>query len=80
MGPSVSDRIIYWLLRLKLSQSELARRVGVDKSVISRWVNGVSVPTQGSLEKLCSAVGITLARFFGPIRARQGRRSLAARA
>lgn len=78
MQPSIGDRIIYWRLRLKVSQSELARRVGVDKSVISRWINGASVPTSANIERFCAAVGITMPRFFGPLPPRQGRRTSAA--
>lgn len=73
MSPSISERITYWQRRAKVSQSELARLAGVNKSVINRWVRGKNVPTQGSLDRLVRALGMNLPKFFGPLRTRQVR-------
>jgi hypothetical protein len=44
------------LKALNLSRGRLAARLGVDKSVISRWVRGVNGPTDHNLSKLTALV------------------------
>ena len=45
--------------RLNWSAGRLAQQVGVDKSVVARWLNGDSRPTAHSLMQLTSAVAQT---------------------
>jgi adenylate cyclase len=40
-----------------LSRGRLARTVGIDKSVVSRWASGVQVPTDHNLTLLTEALG-----------------------
>lgn len=46
--------------RLNWSRAKLAQQVGVDKSLVARWFNSVSRPTEHSLMRLTSAVARTL--------------------
>ena len=43
-----------------LTQSELADRVGTDKSYISRVERGLTIPTISSFYRLVSAMGLTV--------------------
>ncbi len=40
-----------------LSRGQLARAVGIDKSVVSRWASGVQAPTSHNLTRLTEVVG-----------------------
>ena len=43
-----------------LTQEELARRIGTDKSYISRIERGLIVPTVATLYKIAAAMGMTV--------------------
>lgn len=43
-----------------LTQAELARRIGADKSYISRIEQGLTVPTVATLYKIAAAMGMTV--------------------
>ena len=44
----------------RLTQSELAKRIGADKGYISRVERGLTVPTVATLYKIASAMGLTV--------------------
>ncbi len=44
----------------KLTQEELAKRIGTDKSYISRIERGLIVPTVATLYKIAAAMGMTV--------------------
>ncbi len=44
----------------KLTQEELARRIGADKSYISRIERGQTVPTVSTLYRIAAAMGLTV--------------------
>ena len=46
------------------SEYELAERSGIPQSTISAWFCKGTMPTVPSLEKICSAFGITLSQLF----------------
>lgn len=46
--------------KAKLTQAELARRIGADKGYISRIEHGKTVPTVATLYKIASAMGLTV--------------------
>lgn len=46
--------------RLRLSQSELHRRVGVSQSLISRWLRGKGVPGREVAERLAKELDVPL--------------------
>ena len=41
----------------RLSQAELAKRIGADKSYISRIENGITVPSVATFYRIASALG-----------------------
>lgn len=43
-----------------LTQSELAERIGADKSYISRIERGLTIPTVSTLYRIASAMGLTV--------------------
>ncbi len=46
------------------SEYQLAERSGLPQSTISSWYRKNMVPTIPSLEKICTAFGITLSQMF----------------
>lgn len=46
------------------TEYELAERSGLPQSTISSWYRKNMVPTVPSLEKICTAFGITLSQLF----------------
>lgn len=44
----------------RLTQEELARRIGADKSYISRIERGLTVPTVATLYRIAAAMGLTV--------------------
>lgn len=44
----------------KLTQVELAKRLGVDKGYISRIERGLTVPTVSTLYRMAAAMGLTV--------------------
>ncbi|MBI4478936.1 MAG: helix-turn-helix transcriptional regulator [Acidobacteria bacterium] len=47
-----------------LSQGEMQKRTGILRSYLSRVENGHTVPSFATLQRLASAMGVTLADFF----------------
>lgn len=46
------------------SEYQLAERSGLPQSTISSWYRKNASPSIGSLEKICTAFGITLSQLF----------------
>ncbi len=44
----------------RLTQSELAKRIGTDKGYISRIERGLTVPTVSTLYRIAAAMGLTV--------------------
>ena len=42
-----------------LTQKDLARRMGVDRSTVTKWENDQSNPKVAALSKLADALGVT---------------------
>ncbi len=49
-----------------LSQGEMQKRTGILRSYLSRVENGHTIPSLATLQRLASAMGVTLADFFSP--------------
>lgn len=47
-----------------LSQESLALTLDVDKTAVSHWENGVSVPSGRRLDALADALGVTVPELF----------------
>lgn len=50
----------------KLTQEEVAQRLGVSLQTVSRWERGAKVPTVEHLEALADLYGVDVADFFIP--------------
>ena len=48
----------------KLTQEQLAEKLGVTAKSVSRWENGVCLPDVSLFKDLCNILGITLNDFF----------------
>ncbi len=55
----LSDKIYTCRTRAKLSQEELAERLGVSRQAVSRWECGDNVPEPGKLLMLARVFGVT---------------------
>ena len=51
--------------RARLRQVDVARHVGVSKSMIGYWENGMAVRRVAYLERLADLFGVTPARLLG---------------
>jgi len=60
----VHERIVELRQALGMSGNQLAKASGIAQSTISAIESGKTSPTIDSLERICSALGITLAEFF----------------
>ncbi|MDD6213913.1 MAG: L-serine ammonia-lyase, iron-sulfur-dependent, subunit alpha, partial [Firmicutes bacterium] len=56
----VSERILKNRTRLHLSQKELGKRVGVSNRAVSKWENGLSLPSTETCCKLARIFGISM--------------------
>lgn len=44
----------------KMSQNDLAKRVGVARPSVTQWESGAKIPSMASLEKISSALDVSL--------------------
>lgn len=49
---------------LKLTQTEVAKLIGVERSAVAHYENGTSLPHVGNLQKICKRLQITIERIF----------------
>ncbi len=49
---------------LKLTQMEVAKPIGVERSAVTHYKNGTSLPHAGNLQKICKSLQITIERIF----------------
>lgn len=49
-----------------LSQSELARAVGVSTQTLNAWENGHTEPKIGQAKKICEVLGVSVEKIFFP--------------
>lgn len=65
MPAALSERILYWLREMDMLQTELAERVGVSPSAVTRWVQGTANPEYENIERIAAAFNVDLETFFG---------------
>lgn len=58
-------RLVKARTRAKLTQSGLARRIGVSQSMISQIEDGLRLPSYGTLVQLADGVNVTIAYLVG---------------
>ena len=60
----VLERITYYRTLKNWTEYQLAEESGLTQSTISSWYRKNTIPSIPSLEKICSAFGITLSQFL----------------
>ena len=53
------------LQRAGMNQSELSRRVGVERATVSAWIRGVRTPSLGHLMKVVEVLNMSLSEILG---------------
>lgn len=53
-----------WRTKLKLTQEELAIKLHVDRTIISKWENNVIIPSIENLQLMSKIFGISLDKFL----------------
>ena len=61
---NVLDRITHYRAQKGWTEYQLAEHSGLPQSTISSWYRKNMIPTIPSLEKICTAFGITLSQLF----------------
>ncbi len=54
----------YWRGKKGMTQSELARELGIAQNTISSWEKGNRTPNLGDIERLCEVYGVSLSSFL----------------
>lgn len=62
---TIAKNILFYRKKLKLSQKELAQRIGVNNSAISNWENGINSIDIETLFKVCKTLNISIDTVFG---------------
>lgn len=57
---TLGEAIKYYLVKVKLSQRELARKIGISETSLSKWSNDLAIPSPSNLRKLEKALHVTL--------------------
>ncbi len=60
----IGKLIAYCRRNKKMTQAELASRLGVTDKSVSKWENGICLPDVSLYKELCEILGITLNEFF----------------
>jgi transcriptional regulator with XRE-family HTH domain len=60
----MSEKIRQFRQQKKLTQAELARRLGVDRSTINKIENGKIRPSLALLERIAAELGVSVKDFF----------------
>ena len=60
----IANRLVDLCEKRGLTKYRLAQLTGMSQTAIGSIISKESIPTIPTLEKLCSAFGITLAQFF----------------
>lgn len=47
-----------------MSQEDLAREVGVDKTAVSHWENGIARPDLSHISAVATALGVSVAELI----------------
>lgn len=62
---SIGAKIVHYRKLHRWTQSELAQKLGVDASHISRWENDKVRPHSGTLKSLAEALSVSLGELVG---------------
>ncbi len=62
---AIAKNILFYRKKKKMSQKELAERIGVNNSAISNWENGINSIDIETLFKVCKELEISIDTVFG---------------
>lgn len=62
---TIGEKIVHYRKLQRWTQGELAEKIGVGPSHISRWENDRVQPNSGTLQKLADALKISLTELVG---------------
>ena len=78
---TIAQRIRRWREHAGLSKSDLARACDVTPEAVIQWERSEpkrsktpksTTPTHDNLEKVATAVGVSMAEFWGPLPSKRG--------
>lgn len=72
---AVASMLIEARTRAKLSQAQLAKRMGTSQSTIARLESGAAKPSFSTLERFAEATGMRMRVVFEPVKTAKRRRS-----
>jgi transcriptional regulator with XRE-family HTH domain len=72
---AVASMLVEARTRAKLSQAELAKKMGTSQSTIARLESGSAKPSLSTLERFATATGMKLRVVFEPVKATKKRRA-----
>ena len=64
---SIGAKIIHYRKLQRWTQGELAEKLGVGASHVSRWENDKVRPNSGTLKNLAAALGISMSELVGEV-------------
>lgn len=67
MDTNIAARIRDLRDKLGITQPELARRVGCDASLVSKWESGKQAPNARRMARLADLAGATISDFMGVV-------------
>ena len=62
----MTNSLHFWRKLMGMNQIALARKIGVEQSIISQFENGDREPTANTWEKIATALNIPVDRLFSP--------------
>lgn len=65
--PTIRQRLRFFFERSGLSQEALGRKIGIRGAAVNQWLAGKTAPRHGRIPRICRALGISVARFYGPL-------------
>lgn len=60
----IGQRIREYRLQQKMTQQQLAEKIGLQQKDVCSWENGKRIPTLLNIGKITRAFGITMEEFF----------------
>lgn len=61
----ISNLIAKRLTELNMTNAELADEIGISRSTVGDWIQGISVPKSDKVVPICNKLKITVYEFFG---------------
>lgn len=65
-GKVIAKNLRRIMLKANKSQADLSRELGIGKTTISAWMNGVNVPRMDKIDLLCEYFGCTRSDLMEP--------------